>query len=246
MRQLDEPAMPASAFADRLRKEAARGHHDQHPFHLRMDEGELSREQLQHWVANRYYYETRLPLKDALILAKSDDPEFRRHWIHRIHDQDGTGSGEDGGLALWLRLAGGVGLDPDDVASCWNVLAAVREACDAYVDFVRTGALVEGVAASLSEGFAPDLTAARMRAWKRHYPWVPRETLARFEQRTERARRDGEHALAFVVSEARTRRVQERCIAALIHETDVLSGLLDALNDAYAHEQPRRAAGGRS
>jgi pyrroloquinoline-quinone synthase len=246
MSRLDESAMSASAFADRLQKEAARRDHDKHPFDLRMDQGELTREQLQHWVANRYYYESRLPLKDALIVAKSEDPEFRRRWIDRIHDRDGTGGGEDGELAMWLRLADGVGLDPDDVATCWNVLAGVREACDAYVDFVRTAALVEGVAASLSEGIAPDLTATRVRSWQRHYSWIPREALAPFEKRTQRARRDGEHALAFVVSEARTRRVQERCIAALVQEAEVRTGLLDALNDSYVHEQPRRAAGGRS
>src|SRR5215831_150133 len=111
MNRIDETAMSARAFADRLKKEAARRHHDHHPFHLRMDEGGLTREQLQRWVANRYYLETRLPMKDALILAKSDDPEFRRRWVQRICDQDGSGDGDGGGLAMWLRLADAVGLD---------------------------------------------------------------------------------------------------------------------------------------
>ena len=243
IKRADDPTLSPDAFADHLRHEGARRHYDSHPFHVRMHEGRLSREQLQHWVENRYYYETRLPMKNALILAKSDDPEFRRRWIQRIQTHDGTGNGEDGGLAMWLRLADAMGLDSDDVASCWNVLPGVREICDAHLDFIRTSSLVEAVAASLTECFA---LAPQIQAWQRHYDWVPREALAYFESRTERARRDGEQALAFVVSEARTRRVQDRCTAALVHETEVENGLLDALTDAYLHEQPRRAAGGRS
>jgi pyrroloquinoline-quinone synthase len=246
MSRIDDSPLSPTAFAAKLRQEGSKRYHDRHPFHLRMHEGTLSREQLQHWVENRYYYQTRLPMKDALIVAKSDDPEFRRRWTQRIQEQDGTGAGDDGGLALWLRLAEAVGLDAEDVASCWNVLPGVREVCDEYVEFVRTSALVEGVAASLTECFAPDLMAARIEAWQRYYPWVPREALAYFERRVDRARKDGEHALAFVMAEARTRRVQERCIAALIRKTEILGGMLDALSDAYLHEQPRRAAGGRA
>ena len=242
----DDAALSPAAFADRLRQEGARRSDDRHPFHVRLHEGRLSHEQLQHWVENRYYYQTRLPMKDALILAKSDDPEFRRRWIERIQAQDGTANGADGELAMWLRLADATALDPDDVASCWNVLPGVREACEAYLDFVRTSALVEAVAASLVECLAPHPVAAHAQTWERHYSSVSREVLASFYRSAERARRDGEHALAFVASEARTRRVQDRCLAALTRQTEVLNALLDALGDAYLHEQPRRAAGGRS
>jgi len=245
IKRADDATLSPDEFADRLRHEGAQRHHDRHPFHGRMYEGRLSREQLQHWLENRYYYQTRLPMKDALILAKSDDPEFRRRWIQRIREQDGTGNGDDGGIAMWLRLADATGLNADDVASCWNVLPGVREVCDAHLDFIRTSSLVEAVAASLTESFASDPMAADLQAWERHYG-LPRKVLAYFERRVELARRDGEQALAFVVSEARTRRVQDRCVAALIHETEVLNGLLDAVSDAYLHEQPRRAAGGRS
>ena len=87
-----------------LRREGERRYHDRHPFHRRMHEGSLTRRQLQEWVRNRYYYQTRIPIKDALILSKSEDPEFRRMWIRRIRDHDGDEPGE-GGLVLWLRLA---------------------------------------------------------------------------------------------------------------------------------------------
>src|SRR5678815_2064882 len=118
---------------DSLREEGARRYHDEHPFHRRMHEGSLARADLQRWVANRYYYQTRIPVKDALILAKSEDPAFRRVWVRRMIDQDGSADG-DGGLAQWLRLAAGVGLAPAALVAGEHVLPGVRFACDAYVD----------------------------------------------------------------------------------------------------------------
>src|SRR5262249_43263419 len=127
----DRPPRSAAAFVARLREEGARRYHDKHPFHVAMHEGRLSSREIQAWVLNRYYYQTRIPIKDALILAKSEDPAFRRMWIQRIHDHDGAAPGE-GGLDLWLRLAVGVGLSRRRVADCGDVLPGVRFACDAY------------------------------------------------------------------------------------------------------------------
>src|SRR5262249_7988388 len=125
------PALSRDAFVERLRPEGGKRYHDRHPFNLAMPEGRLSRDQLRTWVLNRYYYQTRIPIKDALILSKSEDPAFRRAWVRRIHDHDGDGPGE-GGLALWLKLAEGVGLERSEVESCESVLPGVRFACDAY------------------------------------------------------------------------------------------------------------------
>ncbi len=238
----DEHALlPPSAFVERLRAEGEPRYHAHHPYHLRMHAGALTRTQLQQWVANRYYYQTRIPVKDALILAKSDDPAFRRRWIERIHEQDGT-DGSPGGLALWLKLAEGVGLDPAAVASCAAVLSGVRDACDAYVALVRRAPLVEAVAASLTECFAPDLMRERLRAWERHYPWIRQDALDYFRTRVTQARRDGEYALRFVVTHATTRAVQERCVRALVRKTEILTALLDAIAAAYL-DTPAAAAG---
>ena len=197
-----------------------------------MHEGKLTRVQLQQWVLNRYYYQTRIPIKDAIILSKSEDPAFRRMWIHRIRDHDGDEGGE-AGLELWLRLADGVGLDREEVASCRSVLPGVRFACDAYVDLVRERSLVEAVASSLTEFFAPDLMSRRVLAWEKHYPWVSAEMLAYFRSRVPRARRDSEEAIDFVVRHATTHEMQERCVAALIRKTEILWHLLDCTFAAY-------------
>jgi pyrroloquinoline-quinone synthase len=223
------------AFVARLRDEGERRYHDKHPFHVRMHAGRLSRAQIQGWVLNRFYYQTRIPIKDAIVLSKSEDPAFRRSWIRRIHDHDGPSEGE-GGLAQWLRLARGVGLDVDEVKSLRRVLPGVRFACDAYVELVRTRPLVEAVASSLTEFFSPDIMARRILAWEEHYPWVDADTLAYFRGRVTRAREDSREAIDFVLANASTREAQERCVDALVTKTEILWALLDAVDRAYPDE----------
>ena len=224
-------ALGAEAFVARLRSEGGSRYHDAHPFHLRMHAGELSPAEIQAWVLNRYYYQTRVPLKDALILAKSEDPAFRRLWIHRLRDHDGEREGE-GGLAQWLGLAKAVGLDPEAVAACRSVLPGVRFACDGYVQLVRESPLVVAVASSLTEFFAPDLMSKRIAAWEKHYPWVAAAGLEYFKIRVKRARDDSHEAIDFVTRNANTRELQDACVAALVRKTEILWHLLDCVQAA--------------
>ena len=224
--------LPQAEFVEWLRREGASRYHDRHRVHVLMHEGKLTREQLQQWVLNRYYYQTRIPIKDALILSKSEDPVFRRAWIRRIHDHDGAAPGE-GGLALWLKLAEGVDLSRAEVEGLGSVLPGVKFACDAYVSLVRERSLLEAVASSLTEFFAPDLMSRRILAWQEHYPWVDADMLAYFRSRVPRARFDSEEAISFVVANATTFELQERCVAALIRKTEILWHLLDCVQAAY-------------
>jgi len=238
MQSPHEAPLSPGDFVDRLKREGANRYHAEHPFHLRMHEGKLDRAGLRCWVENRYYYQTRIPIKDALILAKSDDPAFRRAWIRRLHDHDGDGADEPGGLAQWLRLAEAVGLDRDAVASCRDVLPGVRFACDAYVTLVDQSPLVVAVASSLTEFFAPDLMSRRIAAWEQHYRWVDKEALGYFRVRVARARRDSEEAVDFVTRHARTRDVQEACVSALIRKTEILWHLLDCVQQKVDSASP--------
>ena len=232
MSEARRAALPREELVQWLRREGESRYHDHHRYHALMHDGKLTKLQLQQWVLNRYYYQTRIPIKDAIILSKSEDPAFRRMWIHRVLDHDGERE-DDGGLALWLRLAEGVGLDRDEVASCRSVLPGVRFACDGYVELVRERSLVEAVASSLTEFFAPDLMSRRILAWERHYPWVSQDMLAYFRSRVPRARRDSEEAIDFVVRHATSYELQERCVAALIRKTEILWHLLDCVYAAY-------------
>jgi pyrroloquinoline-quinone synthase len=203
-----------------------------------MHAGTLTPDEIRTWVRNRYAYQTRIPVKDGLILAKSADPQFRREWIRRIHDHDGTRPGE-GGLALWLALAEAVGLARAEVEDERGVLPGVRAACDAYVRFVESHDLLESVAASLTELYAAELMGRRVRAFETHYPWVGADGLAYFRSRTLQAGRDAGEGLAFVLDRARTRLDQERCLRALETKCEILWRLLDAVE--AAHARPRLA-----
>jgi pyrroloquinoline-quinone synthase len=232
-----QPPLSRSEFLALLKAEGSARYHDKHPFHVRMHAGSLGKRQIQGWVLNRYYYQTRVPIKDALILSKTEDPAFRRKWIRRIHDHDGLQEGE-GGLSLWLRLAEGVGLAADEVRSLQHVLPGVRFACDAYVTLVRERPLVEAVASSLTEFFSPDIMTTRLAAWERHYPWVDPNVQGYFRSRVPRAQHDSEEALEYVMEHARTREQQTRCIAAFVTKCDILWALLDAVDRGYPSEAP--------
>jgi pyrroloquinoline-quinone synthase len=224
--------LPPAAFEAELRAVGRERYHDKHPFHILMHEGKLNRGQLQAWVLNRFYYQKSIPLKDASLIARADDIALRREWIGRILDHDGTGLGE-GGIERWLRLAQGVGLDREYVARCEGVLPATRFACDAYVYFVREKTLVEAVASSLTELFAPDLHRTRIDALLTNYAFANEETLAYFRNRLIEAPKDVAFGLDYVLRNARTRDEQKLCIAALMFKTDVLWAQLDALHHAY-------------
>ena len=219
------------SFHAALRAHSQR-YHDQHPFHVRMNAGRLSRREIQGWVANRFRYQECIPLKDAAILSNCPDRDVRRRWIRRILDHDGT-SGTEGGIEAWLRLGEAVGLTREEILDHRHLVPGVRFAVDAYVTFARTRPWVEAVASSLTELFAPDLMAERLAAFERYYPWIDQDGLAYFRARLHQAPRDSEHALEVVVEHCRTPEQQERAVAALSFKCDVLWSMLDAIDKAY-------------
>ena len=228
---LDVPLTP-DAFIARLREEGSRRYHDRHPYHVLMHEGKLTRAQLQAWIANRFYYQALIPKKDATILAKADDPAFRREWIHRIVDHDGGREGE-GGIHKWLVLAEAAGLKREDVEGFRFVLPGVRFAVDGYLFFVQTHSLLEAVASSLTELFAPTIHAIRLPVFAEHYPWVDKKGLEYFRSRLIQAPRDVEFGLQYVLEHCTTRELQDKAIAALTTKCHILWSLLDALYFAY-------------
>ncbi len=215
-----------------LRAIGAERYHNLHPFHKLLHGGQLSRGQVQAWALNRFYYQSRIPAKDAFLLARLPTPDLRRAWRSRILDHDGDGPGT-GGIARWMRLAEGVGLDPDYVASTRGILPATRFAVDAYVDFVRDRTILEAVASSLTEMFSPTIIAERVSGMLRNYPFVTEATLAYFTPRLTQAPRDVEFALGYVKTHADSVEKQQAVLAALRFKCDVLWAQLDALYFAY-------------
>lgn len=189
--------------------------------------GELSRDHVRAWVANRYYYQQAIPVKDALVLASLPTAHYRRAWISRIRDHDGTDD-SIGGTEEWLALARAVGLDVDEVRSERLVAPGTRFAVDAYVNFARLRPWLEAVASSLTELFGPPVMTNRVRAIIENYPWIDRRGLAYFDRRIELAPRDADVALSWVLEHAATPELQDRCVDALAFKCDVLWCILDA------------------
>jgi pyrroloquinoline-quinone synthase len=229
----------SEGFIEALRAQS-QGYHSLHPFHLRMNEGSLERRQIQGWTANRFYYQENIPRKDAAILSNCPDRGVRRRWIRRIHDHDGTAEGE-GGIEAWLRLGEAVGLTREEMWDERHVVPGVRFAVDAYVNFARTRPWVEAVASSLTELFAPDLMAERLRAFERLYTWIDPDGLAYFRARLTQAPLDSEHALEVVMEHCHTPEEKARAVDALSFKNDVLWSMLDAIDGAYSgtlNEEP--------
>jgi pyrroloquinoline-quinone synthase len=224
---VDRVAAPPEEFAAELRAQGTR-YHNLHPFHVRMDAGELTRQELQRWVTNRYYYQKCIPLKDAAIMSNCPEVEVRREWIQRIVDHDGLTEGT-GGIESWLRLGEALGVSRQDLASERGVLPGVRYAVDAYVNFAREKPWIEAVASSLTELFGPAAIRVRVQALERHYPWIDPAGLEYFRSRLVKAPRDARYALDLTVARCRTREQQEAAIAALRFKTEVLWAQLDAI-----------------
>jgi pyrroloquinoline-quinone synthase len=206
-------------------------YHHKHPFHLKMHQGELTRGQLQAWALNRYYYQSIIPIKDAIILSRSEDREFRRAWRKRIVDHDGDATSE-GGIKRWLKLAEATGLDAARVASGKEILPATRFAVNEYLNIVRTRPLLEAVASSLTELFSPHLISLRVDRLRQHYPWLA-GGLDYFEARLYQAPEDSDFATRYVYEHAANRAEQERVIQSLRDKCDILWAQLDALYFAY-------------
>ncbi|WP_417851954.1 pyrroloquinoline-quinone synthase PqqC [Thauera sinica] len=226
------PPWSPQEFEARLRDKGA-GYHIHHPFHVMMAQGRLTRAQLQGWVANRFYYQIAIPVKDAAIMSNCPDREIRREWIQRMLDHDGYeigGISEPGGIEAWVRLGEAVGLSRDDVTSLRHVAPAARFAVDAYIDFARRRPWQEAVASSLTELFAPHIHQQRIDTWPQQYPWVDPAGLQYFRNRLTQARRDVEHGLRFTLEYfSQTRAMQERALEILQFKLDVLWALADAI-----------------
>ena len=236
---LDTAAWSRDEFEAQLR---ARGrvYHIHHPFNVMLNSGRATPEQVRGWVANRYYYQIAIPIKDAAVLSNCPDREVRRGWVQRILDHDGfelnSAQGrvhDEGGIEAWLRLAEAVGLTREEVVDLRHVVPALRFAVDAYVNFARRAPWQEAVCSSLTELFAPEIHKQRLANWPEHYPWIEPAGMAYFRNRVSQARRDVEQGLAITLGYFTTRPLQERALEVLQFKLDILWALNDAMALKY-------------
>ncbi|MEM5318134.1 pyrroloquinoline-quinone synthase PqqC [Paraburkholderia sp. JHI869] len=229
----DAHAIPwtANEFEAHLRALESR-YHIHHPFNRMLNGGRCSPAQIRGWVANRFYYQINIPLKDAAILSNCPDRETRRRWIQRLVDHDGQGQ-DQGGIEAWVRLGEAVGIDRDTMWSQRLVLPGVRFAVDAYVNFARRAPWQEAVCSSLTEMFAPKIHLDRLAGWPSHYPWIEPQGLQYFRSRVPLAQRDVEHGLEVTLAHFRTPAEQRRAVEILQFKLDILWSILDAVEKAW-------------
>ena len=234
---MSEPLTSAEAMERRLRHIGATRYHSLHPFHHLLHRGSLTKGQVQAWALNRYYYQSSIPIKDAVVLSRFRDRATRLEWRHRIEDHDGQIGGE-GGIDRWLKLTDGLGLDRAYVESATGILPATRFAVDAYVNFVGQKSPLEAIASSLTELFAPNLHEARISGMLKHYDFINPNVMTYFQRRLEQAPRDAGFALDYVKQHAQTPEQRQLVCDALTFKTNVLWVQLDALYHAYVSGHP--------
>lgn len=218
-------------FEKRLRAKD-KCYHIYHPFHIAMNGGKCTKEQIRGWVINRFYYQIMIPIKDSAVLSNMADKDHRRLWIQRILDHDGF-EGDEGGIEAWIALAEAVGLTRDDVLSLKHVTPGVKFAVDAYVNFARRAPWEESVCSSLTELFAPTIHQKRLDSWPEHYPWIEENGYKYFRKRLSEARRDVEHGLRVTLEHFKTREEQEKALGILQFKLDVLWTMLDSIQVTY-------------
>jgi pyrroloquinoline-quinone synthase len=226
------PLNNAGELEAALRHIGATRYHSLHPFHRLLHGGKLNKGQVQAWALNRYYYQSTIPLKDAVVISRFRDRGIRQEWRHRIEDHDGE-PGTEGGIERWLKLTEGLGLDSAYVESTEGILPATRFAVEAYVHFCRDKSPLEAIASSLTELFAPNLHEERISGMLKHYDFVNPDIMSYFSRRLTQAPRDAGFALEYVREHATTPREREAVCNALIFKTNVLWVQLDALYHAY-------------
>ena len=220
-----------------IRRVGAERYHDKHPFHRLLHGGKLAKGQVQAWALNRYCYQSGVPRKDAALMSRTLDRELRREWIHRMLDHDGANpgekGGEEGGIERWLVLTDALGLDRAYVVSMQGALPATRFAVEAYVTFVRERTLLEAVASSLTELFAPAIHRERIAGMLESYDFIGERAMQYFKRRLDQANRDADFALDYVKRHATSPEQQAAAVDAVRFKCNVLWAQLDALHHAY-------------
>jgi pyrroloquinoline-quinone synthase len=232
----EQQAWTREQFAEQLLAKE-QFYHIHHPFHVKMNSGQCSKAEIRGWVANRYYYQIKIPIKDANILANTPDKAVRQLWLQRLLDHDGC-PGDEGGIEAWIRLGESVGLSREEIVSEQHVLPGVRFAVDAYVNFARRASWQQAVCSSLTELFAPTIHQKRLNSWPQHYPWIDSEGYGYFQKRLSEARRDVEHGLEVTLDHFTGYQQQQDALAILQFKLDILWTMLDAMTMAYEYHRP--------
>ena len=161
---------------------------NQHPFEQKLYRGECTPEEIKRWLINRYSFELTMMRKDCLILANSEDHEFRKVWVKRIIDSQQPG----GGLDQWRTMCISAGIAPEDLV---NVTPGAEKACNDYIKNCLTTPWKNIVAGSLSQIRAALNHQKKCETWYTFYPGIDWDY---FKVRKEQAKLDAQSCMDFI------------------------------------------------
>ncbi len=222
------PVWNAREFEKQI-KTRLKPHVSQHPFYRKLRDGSLHQTQLHVWLANEWYFQQNLPLKDAAILSNCEDAGFRRIWTRRLLDQDGGETGS-GAVEHWARLANSMGLDTETLQEMTLVTPGVRFAVDTYINFARRAPWTEAVCASLGELSNAETINALFATLEQHYGKPDARATEFFTERAASQRKDWDAAMEAICDYFKTREDQEYALDILQFKHDILWTCLDSVS----------------
>ena len=200
-------------------------YHVHHPFDKLLQSGRASKEMLQMWAANRYYYQDTIPRKDAAIISKCSISSVRSIWCKHIITHD-----VDNALQEWLMLTRALELDDKDVISRKYLLPGTIFACDAYFTFCKESSWQEGICSSMTHLFAQNIHQLRIDNWPRMYPWLPKEAFTYFMNRTRTLPSEIDASVDLLYEYfGKTEETMSRALEIMKFKQDVLWSMMDAL-----------------
>lgn len=222
--EIPESAWTKEEFKEQINKLSYR-YHINHPVDQYIMEGKATKEFIQSWVANRFYYQTIIPMKDATIISKCTDQKVRQEWVKNILDHDLP----NGGIDNWILLAEKVGINKQDLINFKHVLPGVKFACNEYINFVKSADWKLAIASCLTVVYADEIHTARINNWPNHYEWLDKDAYSYFRNRQNEAKHEKDVALNYVLEWFTKAEDQVKVLETIKLKQDILWSILDNL-----------------
>ena len=219
-----------NSFVHSLLKEGDKRFPSQHPFMKLFYEGKLTKQQMQGWAVNRYYFHRSIPSKEAAIVANCPD-HVRKFWAEKLMEEDGT-DGKPSHPDLWLRFCEDLGLQRNEVKKA-EILPAVRMAVDGYLNLARYRPWKVGVGASLTEFSVPKRMEKMIAAFQAHYPYVTEEGMSFFKEHMIADMEHGQLTIDLIKENCETPQDESEVKEGYFYKIDMHRVILDAVHLEY-------------
>jgi pyrroloquinoline-quinone synthase len=197
-------------------------------------EGKCSKEQLQGWGKERYYFTKQVPVKEYSILFNCPHVDVRRKWLPKAIEEEGEdliGKKGKPHPEYWLDVCVGLGLDYDFVKNS-EPLYGVKFAVDAFATAAFKGSWLLGVAVSEGDDTAKAMSRD-LDTFRKHYQWVPDDCLEFYKLHADVDVEHGVLRKEILKQYADTKEMQEACINAQLMKNNMRRAMTDCIYMEY-------------